>query len=268
MIRIPALLGLVMAGCAAPSGVAVDSSHPASASAATSGLVVSATPLAPAAVPDLPAPLRPSAHPHAMGDHDPSTMPDMEMETPAMAMEHGAMDHAAEEAHLPASAADAAPIRAVLDAYLAVHDALAADRLAPDAADQFATALVVWTETPPADDPHFWHMRSEDVAAARQSAAAVAAATDLDAGREAFGALGAPFARLVEATGVPEGYDLARFTCGMVDAPGGGVWLQPAGDTANPYFGTSMAMCGTHDGVIPSATEPGSMDHDGHGTHR
>ena len=260
MVRTSALLGLVLAGCAAPSGVAVDASHPASASAPTAGLVVSAAPLAPAAAPTLPAPLRPSPGDHAMAAHDASPMPSMEME-------HGAMGHA-EMASMPAPGADEAPTRAVLDAYLAVHDALAADRLAPDAAALLADALLTWTETPPADDPHLWHSRADDVAAARQSAAALAAATDLDAARAAFGALSAPFGRLVEAVGVPDGYDLDRFTCGMADVDEGGVWLQPAGEAQNPYVGASMARCGTRDGAVPSATEPTAMDHDGHGAHR
>ena len=259
MIRTSALLGLLLAGCAAPPGVAVDASHPASPTAPAADLVVSAAPLAPAPAPTLPAPLRPSAD--AMAGHDASHMP-------GMAMEPGAMSHAGASS-MAAPDADAAPIRAVLDAYLVVHDALAADRLAPDAAATLATALTTWTETPPPNDPHLWHARAADVEAARRSAAALAEADGLDAAREAFGALSLSFARLVEATGVPAGYDLDRFTCGMADVPEGGVWLQPAGDAQNPYFGTSMPMCGSSDGAVSSATEPGTMDHDGmHGTHR
>ena len=244
MLRIVPLLGLVLAGCAAPAGVAVAPTHPASASAPTAPLVVSAAPLAPAPAPDLPTALRPSAA--GMSGHG------------MAAMDHGQM---------AAAASDDASIRPVLDAYLAVHDALVADRLAPDAAAAFAEAVVAWTAAPPADDPHLWHTRSADVNALRQSARALAEAGDLDAARAAFGALSVPFATLVEAVGVPDGYDLARFTCGMADAPEGGVWLQPAGDAQNPYFGASMATCGTRDAAAPSATDA-AVHHDGMGTHR
>ncbi|PAP78212.1 hypothetical protein BSZ37_18150 [Rubrivirga marina] len=183
-------------------------------------------------------------------------------------MDHGPMDHAATSSEpMPSAASAEAPIRPVLDAYLAVHDALAADRLAPDAADALAEAVDAWTATPPADDPHVWHRQADAVAAVRQSADALAEADDLDAARAAFGALSVPFAALVEAVGVPDGYDLARFTCGMAHAPDGGVWLQPPGDAQNPYFGQAMAMCGTRDESVPSPPET-ETHHDGMGTHR
>lgn len=236
MFRFLPALGL-LAGCAAP--VAIVPGGPASASAPTSPLAVSAAPLAPVETPVLPAALRPSSTAHSS----------MEMAPSGMEMD-------------PEEAADA-PIRPVLDAYLAVHDALAVDRLAPDDARTLAAALDAWTETPPPGDAHFWHLRAADVTALRQAADALAEAADLDATRAAFGALSVPFASLVEAHGVPEGYDLTRFTCGMADAPEGGVWLQPAGDTANPYFGASMATCGREDAPTEPAVDHGAMDHGG-----
>ena len=243
MFRFLPALGL-LAGCAAPVATVPDG--PASASAPTTPLAISATPLAPVEAPDLPAALRPFG----------TAISDMEVDHSDMEMDHSdmEMDHAA--------AADA-PIRPVLDAYLAVHDALTADRLAPDAAWALAAALAIWTATPPPGDAHVWHRRATDVSALRQSADALAEAADLDAARAAFGALSVPFASLVEAHGVPEGYDLARFTCGMADAPEGGVWLQPAGDTANPYFGASMATCGRADAPTEPALNHGSMNHGG-----
>lgn len=249
MFRFVPLLGLVLAGCAAPAGVAVAPTHPASASAPTALFVVTAAPLAPAPAPDLPAALRPSTH---------------DVSVPGLAgMDHGQMDHG----QMSPAASDDALIHPVLDAYLALHDALVSDRLAPSAAVAFADAVVAWTATPPAEDPHFWHTRSDAVEALRLSAEALAEAGDLESARAAFGALSVPFAALVEATGVLDGTDLARFTCGMADAPEGGVWLQPAGDAQNPYFGPSMAMCGTRDEVMPEASEA-EMHGDAMGTHR
>jgi len=247
MLRFVPLLGLVLAGCAAPSGVAVAPPHPASASAPAAPLVVSATPLAPAPEPDLPAALRPS--PHERSGHD------------RAGMDHGAM------AGEPMAPADDAPLRPVLDAYLAVHDALAADRLAPEAAAALAETVTAWTATAPPDDPHLWHREANAVTTVRRSVAALAEAADLGAARAAFGALSVPLAALVEANGGPGGYGLDRFTCGMADAPHGGVWLQPAGDAQNPYFGTSMAMCGTRDAAGPSAAGA-EMQHDGLEAHR
>ena len=243
MLRFLPALGL-LAGCVAP--VATVSGGPASASAPTTPLAVSAAPLAPVEAPDLPAALRPSDPPHS----------GMEMDHPGMEMNHSSMerDHAEESD---------APIRPVLDAYLALHDALVADRLAPDAAQALAAALAIWTETPPPGDAHFWHLRATDVSALRRSADALAEAAGLEAARAAFGALSVPFASRVEAHGVPEGYDLARFTCGMADAPEEGVWLQPAGDTANPYFGASMATCGREDAPTEPTLDHGPMDHGG-----
>lgn len=244
MLRLVAPLGLVLAGCAAPvGGVAPDAR-----SAPPTPLVVSATPLADAPSPDLPAPLRPSPADGA-------------------AMDHGAMGH---DAMTPRMAArpDQASIRPVLDAYLAVHDALVADVYDAAAAAALTDAVVAWTGTPPAADPHLWHRHADAVDALRQSAGTLAEAASVEAARAAFGALSVPFATLVEATGVPTGYDLARFTCGMADAPEGGVWLQPAGDAQNPYFGTSMAMCGTRDHAVPTATDAATMEHEGMGTHR
>ena len=243
MLRFLPALGL-LAGCVAP--VATVSGGPASASAPTTPLAVSAAPLAPVEAPDLPAALRPSDPTHS----------GMEMDHAGMEMNHSSMerDHAKESD---------APIRPVLDAYLALHDALVVDRLAPGAAQALAAALAIWTETPPPGDAHFWHLRATDASTLRRSADALAEAAGLDAARAAFGALSVPFASLVEAHGVPEGYDLARFTCGMADAPEGGVWLQPAGDTANPYFGASMATCGREDAPTEPALHHRSMNHGG-----
>ena len=123
----------------------------------------------------------------------------------------------------------------------------------------------------------------DDVAAVRTQSLELAGATGLSDARTAFGQLSGPFLALVEAYGVPVGYDLSRFTCGMRgDLPGGGVWPQRGAEPRNPYFGTRMLACATRsapgtavpartgDLVAPEAsgaTDHGDMDH-GAGTTR
>ena len=174
-------------------------------------------------------------------------------------MVHGAAPSAMDPGAMDPGAMAPAPLADALDAYLAAHAALAADALAPDAARAFASAFDAWTAAPPADDPHAWHRHAEAVAAVRRSAAALAEARTLDAARAAFGALSAPLVGLLDGADVPDGYDLARFTCGMAPGvPQGGVWVQRAGTPANPFFGSAMPTCARRDGPA----EHGAHAHD------
>ena len=242
-------LGLALVGCAAPPAFDAPPSHPASLDAPAAPLVAEVAALPPVAPPDLPAALRPDGQPPGgMMDHS--------------AMDHSAMDHSAMDHSAMAATDETTALAGALNAYLAVHDDLAANRLDPDAAGALAGALDVLVETPPADDAHFWHMRGDAAAALRQSAGALTEAGDLDAARAAFGALSVPFADAVEAMGAPGGFDLVRHTCGMADAPEGGVWVQRAGDVRNPYFGTSMLMCSRRTDDVPTMGH-GDMDHEG-----
>ena len=243
-------LGLALAGCAARPALDAPPGHPAHLDAPVAPAVVEVAALPPVAPLDLPAPLRPDGTPPGgMAGHS--------------AMGHSAMDHGEGAADLSGMDAPAPPsaLGDALDAYLAVHDALADDRLDTAAADAFSLALSRLVETPPADDAHFWHMRGDAVATLRQSAGALAEAGDLDAARAAFGALSVPFADAVAAMGTPAELDLVRHTCGMADAPQGGVWVQRTGDVRNPYFGTSMLMCSRGAETLPSAGHD-AMDHD------
>lgn len=271
MLRLIPAFGFLLAGCAPSAPLVLGPDHPASPEAPTAALAVEVAALAPVAAPDVPAVLRPASRPaaaaHAHGhtrgaDPEPGTEPAARTAHP---------DHGPAAPGMPAPMADA------LDAYLALHDALAADRTDGEAARAFASAFDALAAAPPEGDPHFWHQRSAEVEAVREAAAALAGAVDLDAARAAFGRLSAPFAMLVEAAGTPAGYDLARHTCGMAPAPEGGVWLQRAGDTRNPYFGTGMLMCSRRaDGVTAHGAHAGdhgdseSVDHGamGHGGSR
>ncbi len=222
---------LALGGCAATALPAAPSTHPASALASAAPAAQGTAALAPAEQPVLPAALR--------GGH-------------AASMDHGTIAESGTAA-AGALAASVPGLTETLDAYLAVHDALAGDRLA-DATAQAAAldaAFETLTAQPPADDAHLWHTNAADLAAVRAQVASLAAASDLDAARAAFGTLSVPLIRLVRATGVPAGYDLALMACGMAPGvPEGGVWMQRAGTTANPFFGATMARCGTQDGRL------------------
>ncbi len=277
--RLALALGLALAGCAAPT-TSLDASahHPARADAPTAARAVEVAALPSVARPTVPAVLRPDGHPPAgsVAGHDPMAM-SHGMGPGDAAMSHTAMNHGATVLKTPSPTPDVrrgdvapsptAPLAGAIEAYLSLQDALASDRLDPGAARAFATAFDALAETPPAGDAHFWHLRGEAVATLRQSARALVAATDLDAARAAFGRLSAPFADAVEGLGSPAEFGLVRHTCGMADAPQGGVWLQRAGQVRNPYFGTSMLMCSRRTDDVP-AMDHGSMSGMSHGGHR
>ena len=184
-------------------------------------------------------------------------------------MDHGDMagmqDTGTMDAPSMSASAPAPGLTETLDAYLAVHDALASDRLgdATAQATALASAFETLTATPPADNAHLWHMHADDLAAVRTQTAALASATDLDAARTAFGTLSVPMIRLVQAVGVPAEVDLALMSCGMAPGvPQGGVWMQRPGTTANPFFGAAMPTCGSRTGSVSGAAD--ANDHSGH----
>lgn len=229
------LTGFTLAGCASSAVPALPADHPGSTTV-TPTLLAAVSSLPPAQPPVLPAPLRRDTQPQGM----------------MAAMDHSAMDHGSASAaeSMPARSDSVAPsaLSPVLDAYLAVHAALAADRLdgIAEQADAFAAAFAALTATPPSDNPHLWHMSTDATNAIREQSVALGTATSIDAARTAFGVLSAPLIGLVQTLGLPDGYDLTFMTCGMArGVPDGGVWMQRRGTTANPFFGQTMATCGS-----------------------
>ena len=284
MLRfLPALA--LLAGCAGSVAVTPGADHPASPDAPAAPGTVTFAALAPTPAPTAPAVLRRDGQPPAgsLAGPDPmahgtdhggmSHASDPTMDVADASMSHTAMNHGRTVIDTPSPTppeplgdvppAPVTPVGSVLDAYLAVHDALASDRVDAEAATALQTALAALVETPPADDVHLWHRMGGEVETAQTAAQSLAAAGDLEAARAAFGRLGVPFAALVEAAGVPEGYDLARHTCGMTDAPEGGVWIQREGPVRNPYFGSGMLMC-SRGGEAMGGAEHGT--HEGHGS--
>ena len=230
----PLALAVVVTGCAAAAPPAVPPDHPAHADAPASAAVVTVAPLAAVAAPTLPAALRPAdGHP----GHD----------------AHAA--HAAHAEPMP-DAASGTPVAdpllgAALDAYFAVHDALASDDVAGARthAPHAASALAAWLNGAAGLD-------ASDADAVRAALPALADADDLAGARIAFGHVSAPLARLVAAAA--PGLAVERARCGMAQGvPEQGIWLQRPGPLRNPYFGTAMLSCGTQ-----QASAPG--EHTGH----
>lgn len=266
MRLVPALSALVfLTACAPAATVAVTPDHPASPDAPTAPSSLQLSALAPAPAPRLPAVLRPTSD--GMPAMDSAQMRDG-ASARASAVDHAAMGHTMPmSSDRPAASASASPMpdspmAEALDAYLALHDALASDDAAGARAHgaHFAAAFDALAEAPPAADPHFWHSRSADVQAVRTAAADLVDAPDLAASRVAFGHASVPFARLVEAAGLPEGVEIERFRCGMAqNVPDGGIWLQRPGALRNPYFGAAMLTCGSRTGSL-SAAPPTTTD--------
>ncbi|NNF58805.1 MAG: DUF3347 domain-containing protein [Rhodothermaceae bacterium] len=236
---------LLLAGCAVSNLAVAPAHHPASATAPTPPFSTDLSALPPASQPDLPAPLR----------------PDNEPPTGVIGRDHGQGDH--EQSSRSTAPGD---LSNVLDAYLALQEALASDQFDGLAAQAqaFDDAVVVLIAAPPEGDPHFWHSQMADTDAVRIHTHALAEAPDLATARRAFGELSLPFVELVQVLGVPARYRLVRFTCGMADAPEGGVWLQRGDDAQNPFFGIAMPTCGTSEGALPASGEHMQEGHDGH----
>ena len=165
------------------------------------------------------------------------------------------------EARRPVAAAqdvEAGDLAGLVDSYLAIGDALASDSLhgAPEAADALVNAIHALSSTPNPDDPHFWHMRSEQVETIQARAAEVGAASEIRDARVAFGHLSVAVNDIVSALGVPAGggESVNGFICGMFrDAPQGGLWLQRGDDPRNPYFGSAMSSCNSSTFDVPEA---------------
>ncbi len=222
---------LLLAGCVAAAPNVTPADHPAAPSAPHT--TTSLTTFAPAAAPDLPPPLVPDGDPPGPGGEMASM--DHAMHA-APAADHAGMSHSDHE--MQAGAASDS-LGALLTAYVGIQEALAADDLA---AAQSAARIL--SSVPEVDTLAVY-------------AGAIAAATDLVDARLAFGELSVGVARLAQANGVS---DLTLFRCGMAKAPMGGVWLQRGTSTRNPYFGSSMLMCGSRIDALPTSANGGRHD--------
>jgi uncharacterized protein DUF3347 len=124
-----------------------------------------------------------------------------------------------------AQASDAT--KAIVDSYLQIHAALAADKV--EGIKPAANAIAAQAARMGAAG-----------AGVEKAAKQIAAAADVKAAREAFGPLTEAVVAVAKAedwkdvSGVKLGY------CPMVNKS----WLQKDGAVSNPYYGKSMATCG------------------------
>jgi Cu(I)/Ag(I) efflux system membrane fusion protein len=142
-------------------------------------------------------------------------------------------------------------------AYFAMQAALAADQTPPPAALNALMANLQTLElaggVPDDAQGHF--------AEARRNAAGLDGS--LEAARRAFRRVSHAMLRAATLTRGPETQQrLVHYYCPMVPG-GGGDWLQPGDELANPYWGDEMLRCGelahdlaVADGVLPSRTQP------------
>jgi Cu(I)/Ag(I) efflux system membrane fusion protein len=134
----------------------------------------------------------------------------------------------------------------VFDAYLATQRQLAADdpRAATAAAAQLQQAWGgVTTDGLPV----------AAVQAMTTAARNAAAATDLDALRQAFAALSQALLAIHAEVGQPGRQPLYRVHCPMAFDNQGADWIQAGRQVTNPYFGARMLRCGEVRATLPGS---------------
>jgi len=154
---------------------------------------------------------------------------------------------------LPA-AADAA-LADLLDAYFTIQETLSGDSTdgAAAAGDRIAKAVDALLDIEIPDHPHSWH-RHDEVATIRGEAIALTKAPPIADARLAFADLSVALSKLVRATGVPKAVpaEVQELHCPMYrEDQGGTIWLQPAGDVHNPYYGAKMLECFDERAALP-----------------
>ena len=148
----------------------------------------------------------------------------------------------------------------VLDAYFQVGERLAADSMDGVAAParQVAEGVDAMLKVEIPDNPHFWHQHTE-VAEIRGHALELAGAKDIEKARGDYADLSIALSKLVRATGVPPVYPKAveELHCPMYrEGQGGTVWLHPAGEVKNPYYGKKMIGCFDWRVTLPVTAAP------------
>jgi len=176
-----------------------------------------------------------------------------------------ALAGASELDHLPEAVAE--DLGELLDRYLEIGAALAADRLegTAEAARAVAAAVDRLLESELPGRAHFWHEHDE-VARIRGKALELAVAERLEDARLGFGDLGIALSELLRATGVPPAYgrEVRELHCPMFrEGQGGSIWLQAAGDVRNPFFGSVMLECFDRELSLPVTGRPADSAEEG-----
>ncbi len=170
---------------------------------------------------------------------------------------HGPSSQAGTEA--PGRTFDAPPafldqLAAVVDAYLALQEALAGDDVA--AARSAAAAVkqaLTGTDMKLLEGPA--HMAwMESLSSASASADGIASAADIEAAREDFLPLSMAVIDMVRSFGSQGDRVLYLKYCPMAFGNTGASWLQAGAETRNPYFGAKMLTCAEdRDTIHPAA---------------
>jgi len=135
-------------------------------------------------------------------------------------------------------------IRAVVEKYLSLHEALAGDDigLAVRAAKSTIESMSKVDMSLLSGEPHnVWMARSTKMSKALDT---IQKAVGIDAARKAFETLSYELIAVVEQFGIPENQKLYRIHCPMAFNNKGTDWLQADKEIRNPYFGASMLKCG------------------------
>ncbi len=152
----------------------------------------------------------------------------------------------------------------ILNNYLAIQKKLAGDSIegATEPAGAIARQVAALLKVEMPDDPHFWH-KHEEVASVRGKALELAQAKSLESARLNFADLSVALDKLLKATGVPKdfGQEVQELHCPMYrQGQGGTIWLQTAGEVANPYYGSAMPGCFDKRLALPVAGESATVN--------
>ncbi len=146
----------------------------------------------------------------------------------------------------------------VLEAYLPLQAALAADddaKAAAAAADVVARlAAIACAVGPPPPGDAVWSGLAPRLA---EVARAVAAADGIAARRLAFEPLSDGLWIVLDRFGIGEVRPVRRFHCPMALDGAGANWLQDGTVTANPYYGAAMLRCGSQTAALGQVDRAG-----------
>lgn len=149
-------------------------------------------------------------------------------------------------------------LQKVLDGYLAIQAALAADSLgqaaaAAKAAEQLLAGVDMKLLS--GEDHERWMASATDL---HKALAEVGGAADIQAARKAFAVLSEQMAASAGRYGLPASGAIYRMHCPMAFEGRGADWLQVGSAVHNPYFGSAMPQCGDvvevmrHEGLEPA----------------
>ncbi len=147
---------------------------------------------------------------------------------------------------------------AVLDQYLQVQQALAADdsQGASTVALKMASALQAVDMTLLTGDSHMAWMK--DQSTLEKHTLTLTKSENIAGQRQALLELGPALWSSLERFGYHEERTVRKFHCPMADNNKGGDWIQLGATTANPFFGSAMPRCGSQtDSLTTTATKQG-----------